>query len=130
MAFESSNSVLTVRSYETQVDDMQGAFIVYKAFKYYLTIQCAYDLIANCFRKFYGYDTVESFIAEITSKQKRRCRLMKSIKNIDLIEGINMAILEDYSAERQNTKMFIQLNGRIPADYSEVKAWIMKEGHK
>ncbi|WP_107841365.1 hypothetical protein [Metasolibacillus meyeri] len=60
---------------------------------------------------------------------------MKGIKNIDFIEGTNIAILEDYSAEhwnalaeRQNTKMFIQLNGRIPIDYAEVRAWVMNGG--
>lgn len=56
---------------------------------------------------------------------------MRDVKNIDFYEGSNVAILEDYDtarwnalAERQNTKMFVQMNGRDPVDYEEVRSWV------
>lgn len=56
---------------------------------------------------------------------------MKNVRNIDFIEGYNVAILEDYSverwnslAERTNTYMFIQMNGRDPLNYEEVRVWV------
>lgn len=56
---------------------------------------------------------------------------MRSVKNIDFYSDSNMVILEDYSvdrwnslAERTNTRMFIQLNGRDPVDYEEVRSWV------
>lgn len=56
--------------------------------------------------------------------------LIDGVKNIDLINS-NVAILEDYDmerwnalAEKQNTKMFIQMVGRQPRDYEEVRKWV------
>lgn len=64
---------------------------------------------------------------------------MRNVKNIDFYEGSNVAILEDYDAarwnalaERTNTRMFIQLNGRDPVDYAEVQEWVraLSEGNR
>lgn len=56
--------------------------------------------------------------------------LIDGVKNIDLINS-NVAILEDYDterwnalAEKQNTKMFIELVGRQPRNYEEVRNWV------
>ncbi|MCS1390628.1 hypothetical protein NXZ77_03560 [Lysinibacillus boronitolerans] len=56
---------------------------------------------------------------------------MRNIKNIDFIEGSNIAILEEYCtdrwnalAERTNTKSFIRMTGRQPVNYEEVQMWV------
>lgn len=56
---------------------------------------------------------------------------MRNIKNIDFIEGSNIAILEEYCtdrwnalAERTNTKSFIRMTGRQPMNYEEVQTWV------
>ncbi len=56
---------------------------------------------------------------------------MRNVKNIDFYSDSNVAILEDYDtarwnalAERQNTKMFVQMNGRDPVNYEEVRSWV------
>lgn len=58
--------------------------------------------------------------------------LIDGVKNIDLINS-KVAILEDYDSERwnalaekQNTKMFIQMVGRKPRDYEEVREWVRR----
>ena len=56
---------------------------------------------------------------------------MRNIKNIDFSDNLNIAVLEDYDvdrwnalAERTNTRMFIQMNGRDPVNYEEVRVWV------
>lgn len=56
---------------------------------------------------------------------------MRNLKNIDFYGDSNVATLEDYDtvrwntlAERTNTRMFIQMNGRNPVNYEEVRVWV------
>lgn len=56
---------------------------------------------------------------------------MRNIKNIDFMEGSNIAILEEYCtdrwnalAERTNTESFIRMTGRQPVNYEEVQTWV------
>lgn len=57
---------------------------------------------------------------------------MRNTKNIDFYGDSNVAILEDYEtarwndlAKRTNTSTFINVHGRNPVDYAEVKSWVI-----